>query len=69
MLTRTGTCACGQLRVTCKGDPVMVSQCHCLDCQKRTGSTYGIGSFFYVRTLRRMGFFELIDEPPTAALR
>jgi hypothetical protein len=24
----------------------MVSLCHCLACQKRTGSTYGIGAFF-----------------------
>jgi hypothetical protein len=46
MSTRTGTCACGQLRVTCTGDPVKVSLCHCLDCQKRTGSTYGIAAFF-----------------------
>jgi hypothetical protein len=24
----------------------MVSLCHCLACQRRTGSTYGIGAFF-----------------------
>jgi hypothetical protein len=24
----------------------MVSLCHCLACQKRTGSTYGLGAFF-----------------------
>ena len=41
MTTRTATCACGQLRVTCTGEPVRISMCHCLDCQKRTGSTYG----------------------------
>jgi hypothetical protein len=46
MSTRTGTCACGQLRVTCTGDPAKISLCHCLDCQKRTGSTYGIAAFF-----------------------
>jgi hypothetical protein len=42
MTTRTATCSCGQLRVTCEGDPVRVSMCHCLECQKRTGSTYGV---------------------------
>ena len=46
MTTRTATCACGQLRVTCSGDPAMTSLCHCLDCQKRTGSTYGVAAFF-----------------------
>ena len=36
--TRTATCRCGQLKATCEGEPVRVSVCHCLDCQKRTGS-------------------------------
>jgi len=38
MTTRTATCRCGQLRAECQGEPVRVSVCHCLDCQKRTGS-------------------------------
>ena len=46
MITRTGTCACGQLSVTCTGEPATISLCHCLDCQRRTGSTYGIAAFF-----------------------
>ncbi|MHC1944835.1 GFA family protein [Bradyrhizobium sp. UFLA06-06] len=46
MMTRVATCACGQLRVTCQGEPLNVSLCHCLECQKRTGSTYGVAAFF-----------------------
>lgn len=46
MLKRTATCACGKLSVTCVGDPIRISVCHCLDCQRRTGSTYGVGAFF-----------------------
>ena len=46
MTTRIATCACGQLAVTCTGEPLMVSLCHCLACQRRTGSVYGIGAFF-----------------------
>jgi hypothetical protein len=42
MSQRTATCSCGQLRVTCEGEPVRISMCHCLACQKRTGSTYGV---------------------------
>ena len=40
-MSRTATCSCGQLRVTCEGEPVRVSMCHCLACQQRTGSTFG----------------------------
>lgn len=46
MITRIAACACGQLNVTCRGEPLIVSLCHCLACQRRTGSTYGIGAFF-----------------------
>lgn len=46
MSERIATCACGQLRVTCAGEPKKVSLCHCLECQRRTGSTYGIAAFF-----------------------
>ena len=40
MITRTASCQCGQLTATCEGDPVRVSVCHCLDCQKRSGSSF-----------------------------
>lgn len=42
MTTRTATCSCGQLRVTVEGDPVRISVCHCLACQQRTGSAFGV---------------------------
>ncbi|MGN1287671.1 MAG: GFA family protein [Bradyrhizobium sp.] len=45
-MTRLATCACGQLRATCQGEPATVALCHCLECQKRTGSTYGVAAFF-----------------------
>ena len=40
MSARTATCRCGQLRATCAGEPVRVSVCHCLNCQKRSGSSF-----------------------------
>ncbi|MEO1090031.1 MAG: GFA family protein [Pseudomonadota bacterium] len=40
MITRTATCRCGQLRAVCEGEPVRVSVCHCLACQKRSGSAF-----------------------------
>ena len=41
MIVRTAACSCGQLTVTCVGEPVRVSICHCLACQRRTGSVFG----------------------------
>ena len=43
---RTATCACGQLSVVTSTEPLLVAQCHCLACQKRTGSAFGIAAFF-----------------------
>jgi hypothetical protein len=57
MTTRTATCACRNLRVTCAGDPIKISVCHCLDCQRRTGSTYGIGAFFARKDVEVHGDF------------
>lgn len=37
---RTATCRCGQLKAVCIGEPVRVSVCHCLACQKRSGSAF-----------------------------
>jgi hypothetical protein len=41
MVRREAACSCGQLRVALEGDPVRVSVCHCLACQRRTGSAFG----------------------------
>jgi hypothetical protein len=46
MPTRLATCVCGQLTAICSGDPAQVSLCHCLACQRRTVSTYGVAAFF-----------------------
>ena len=39
---REASCSCGQLRVRTQGDPVRISMCHCLACQQRTGSAFGM---------------------------
>jgi hypothetical protein len=46
MTKRRASCACGRLSVTCEGDPVRVSICHCLACQQRTGSAFGVQARF-----------------------
>ena len=46
MTTRQASCSCGQLSVTCEGEPVRISICHCNACQKRTGSVFGTQARF-----------------------
>ena len=46
MTSRIARCACGQLQIRCPQEPDVVSLCHCLDCQRRTGSPFGIAAFF-----------------------
>ena len=43
---RIASCICGGLEARCSGEPVSVSLCHCLDCQRRTGSAFGIAAFY-----------------------
>lgn len=46
METRIASCSCGQMHLTCAGDPVRISICHCLECQKRTGSVFATQARF-----------------------
>lgn len=46
MTERTASCNCGKLSITAHGEPVRVSLCHCLACQKRTGSVFGTQARF-----------------------
>jgi hypothetical protein len=34
------SCSCGQLRIEVQGEPRGVGVCHCLACQRRTGSVF-----------------------------
>ena len=43
---RRATCGCGRLVAECAGEPVRVSVCHCLDCQRRSGSAFSAQARF-----------------------
>jgi hypothetical protein len=43
---REASCHCGQLRVATTGEPLGVSICHCLACQRRTGSAFAMQAGF-----------------------
>lgn len=40
MAGRVASCCCGQLSIEVQGEPASVGVCHCLACQKRTGSVF-----------------------------
>jgi hypothetical protein len=40
MTMRTAACSCGQLKLEVEGEPRGVGLCHCLACQRRTGSVF-----------------------------
>jgi hypothetical protein len=45
-IEREAACSCGQLRIRLKGEPRIVSSCHCLACQRRTGALFGSSAFY-----------------------
>ena len=45
-MNRIAECCCGQLSIEVTGDPEMHGVCHCDNCKKRTGSAFGISSYF-----------------------
>jgi hypothetical protein len=46
MTLRQASCSCGQLCLAVTGEPIRVSVCHCLACQRRTGSVFGAQARF-----------------------
>lgn len=46
MVEREAACSCGQLQLVARGEPVRISVCHCLACQRRTGSAFGLQARF-----------------------
>ena len=63
--TREAACHCGQLRLEVAGDPFVVGICHCLACQRRTGSAFGMQAGFepdQVQVHGRYGTYRRISD-------
>lgn len=52
---RLATCQCGQLRIACWGEPVRISVCHCLACQRRSGAPFAAQVRFPENQIRITG--------------
>ncbi len=42
--THTGRCACGEVRFRLTSEPMFTHCCHCLDCQRQTGSAFALNA-------------------------
>jgi hypothetical protein len=45
-MERIAECQCGSLRAAVSGEPVRVNVCHCMACQRRTGSAFQYSALF-----------------------
>lgn len=50
-MKRSAACSCGQLTAITAEDPIRVSVCHCVDCQRRTGSVFGAQARFRAKNV------------------
>jgi hypothetical protein len=70
---RTASCSCGQLQVQVTGEPIRISICHCLACQRRTGSVFGAQARFSSGAVTISGtskeFVRVGDEGTAATFR
>jgi hypothetical protein len=55
LTTRQASCSCEQLRLLAEGEPIRVSICHCLACQRRTGSAFAVQARFDAERIRTEG--------------
>ena len=59
-VSREGGCACGAVRYRLGSEPLFVHCCHCLNCQRQTGSA------FVINLLIEADRVELLAEEPRA---
>ena len=45
-MTKVASCACLSASISIVGEPVYHSVCHCTNCRLRTGSAFGISTYF-----------------------
>jgi hypothetical protein len=54
-MIRTAQCCCGSLTVETRTEPARVMVCHCVECQRRTGSAFGAAGYFKVEDVTISG--------------
>ncbi len=52
---------CRALKARCEGEPTQVSVCHCLECQRRKGSVFGVQARFPMLCVTTDGEFRTYE--------
>ncbi|HEY6835945.1 MAG TPA: GFA family protein [Gaiellaceae bacterium] len=60
---RTGGCACGAVRYRLTSDPLFTHCCHCLNCQRQTGSAFVINLLIEPARMELEGDPQPVDVP------
>jgi hypothetical protein len=61
---REGGCACGEVRYRLAREPMFIHCCHCLNCQRQTGSAFVINLLIEAECLEVLaGMLQPIDVP------
>ena len=58
-----GGCSCGAVRYRVEAEPMFVHCCHCLNCQRQTGSAFVINLLVEFDRLEVTGETEAVDVP------
>src|SRR2546421_12000235 len=63
-VAREGGCSCGAVRYRLTSDPLFTHCCHCLNCQRQTGSAFVINLLIEAdRVVLRAGELEPVEAP------
>lgn len=68
MTTRRAGCSCGELQVETTGEPVRVSVCHYLACQRRTGDSGQTVTYHFCPACGSSVYYQLEKAPDLLAI-
>src|SRR4029079_19596528 len=60
--SRAGRCLCGKVTVELTGEPFAVSLCHCVNCQKTSGSAFSVIALVPIGNVRFSGPVSVFNE-------
>jgi hypothetical protein len=66
MVHMEGGCLCGRVRYTADADPAFVGVCHCIDCQKFSGTAFATVVGLPAPALKVTGTLKTFTKPGTS---
>jgi hypothetical protein len=60
-----GGCNCGAIRYRADGAPMVVAQCHCINCRKQSGSAFSVNLVFKGAAVSHDGELSVYEDKDT----